>query len=329
MELKLEDPVRVRVSDLAVGHRRVEAVVAATARAGDELLDPVLDVKNAVGSLRCEALVGVVVAADDELGARVVEDLPEGVHVEDRPMDVARAEEWCVEDDGRTACGVLGEILLEPVDLRRVRQAAADEEIALRVEGDDVPRAEVVAVIALRRIAGRAVPVAEVPGGARRAVFVAADCRLCPRLMAAPCGVVALIKLRRGAVLVSKVSGRHHGARQAVEERSRGRVAGGVAPGDVAGHQERGVGLGIHLESLGGADADVVGLVRLRRLRRVRPCRKRLGEDREHAGRPDVAGHGLNREARRRRARVDPDRDLAQVRVRGSRRIRRSSGSRP
>src|SRR5687768_7977337 len=101
--------------------------MAATARAGDELLDPVLWVQNAIGSLWCEALVRVVVAANHEFGARLVEDPPEGVHVEDRPVDVARAEERRVEDHCRACRGVLRQILTKPIDLRRVRQAAADE----------------------------------------------------------------------------------------------------------------------------------------------------------------------------------------------------------
>src|SRR5437879_10611070 len=80
-----------------------------------------------------------------------------------------------------------GEIGAQPLLLRRARGL---RDVA--VKGDDVPVAQVVAVVALRRIARGRTEVAEIAGGPGRAVLVVAGDRPGARLVPAPGGGVAV-----------------------------------------------------------------------------------------------------------------------------------------
>ena len=89
-----------------------------------------------------------------------------------------------------------------------------------------MPRAEGVAVVALRGIARRSPKVAEVIGGGRaRLILLVAERREGPGLVAAPARAVAVLKVhqRRGRIHI--VAGREHGAGDRVEDRR-----GGLAP---------------------------------------------------------------------------------------------------
>src|SRR5438105_5399988 len=78
-----------------------------------------------------------------------------------------------------------GEIGAQPLLLRRARGL---REVAAK--GDDVPVAQVVAVVALRRIAGGRTEVAEIAGGPGRAVLAVGGGRPGARLVPAPGGGV-------------------------------------------------------------------------------------------------------------------------------------------
>ena len=156
MQRELEDAERVGVADFAVENRDNKWAMTFSAGADDEFADPVLGVGLAAGVLRSEALVVVVVAVEDERGVRGVQIIPERFRVGIPSIRAARAEERLVPVGGNASGGMSLQILLQPFFLRRA-DAAAARGPALAIEHHDVPRAQVVTVIAGLGIArGRA-----------------------------------------------------------------------------------------------------------------------------------------------------------------------------
>src|SRR5213596_3394060 len=86
------------------------------------------------------------------------------------------------------------------------------------VQGDDVPVAQVVAVVALGGIARRRAEVAEVAGGPGCVVLVVAGYRLGAGFVPAPGRVVAIGVVAARGVGVGVVPGHEHGARDGVEQ---------------------------------------------------------------------------------------------------------------
>src|SRR6185436_11591731 len=131
-----------------------------------------------------------------------------------------------------------GQVGLEPNLLDRAECGGHEARIA--VQHHDVPRAEVEAVVALGRIAGRGSEVVEVRDGrGARIVFTIADHRIRAGLVAAPGWVVTVLEVRGRAVWIRVVAEGEDGALHGVEYRRRGLVVGAVAPGDVAGQEQR------------------------------------------------------------------------------------------
>jgi hypothetical protein len=186
-----------------------------------------------IRSLGRKPLVGVVVAVDHDIGSVVVQDLVGGSHL-GRVAMVARAEERVVPVGESAFVGVGGEVLLEPAHHRRGSPASAHL-LAHRVEGDYVPVASVVGVVALLGIPSRGSEVVEVARSARRIVLVVAYARLGARFVASPGGVVAGLELSVRSGAVGVVAGREDGTTDAVEQLGRGLVGGGGAVGYVPG----------------------------------------------------------------------------------------------
>ena len=89
-----------------------------------------------------------------------------------RPLALAAAAEQRAVPVGKGARRrVGGEVLTQPQLLGRADAATADE-LALRVQRDHVPAADVVAVPALAAVAGEAAEIVEVAGRAARRVAV-------------------------------------------------------------------------------------------------------------------------------------------------------------
>src|SRR5439155_19142771 len=105
---------------------------------------------------------------------------------------------------------VPGEVAAEPALLRRAFLAPADLR-AVRVQGDQVPRADVEAVVAPSRRPGGLPEVASVAGGLRRPVLVVARCGLRYRFHATPGGRVGQEVLAVRAVLVLVVAESENG----------------------------------------------------------------------------------------------------------------------
>src|SRR5690349_15477799 len=118
-----------------------------------------------------------------------------------------------------------------------LRGRIADIDVA--VQRHDVPRPEIVAVVAFRRITGGGAEVGEVSGRVALVVFVIPRRWTRTILMAPPCGSVAFVEVIERSVGIRVVTGREDGARYLVEQRGRGSITDQPAPSDVAGADER------------------------------------------------------------------------------------------
>src|ERR1035437_4053128 len=102
-----------------------------------------------------------------------------------------------------------GEVFFQPLHLGRADSAAPDF-VAVRVEDDDLPTAQPVAVVAVGR-SGLAAEVGEVWSGIRAEVLVVPYCRAGPRLEHAPGGVVTIPEVASRSVSIGGVSHRRDG----------------------------------------------------------------------------------------------------------------------
>jgi hypothetical protein len=159
-----EDAEGVVPPDLAVGLRVAESAQVAAAGAHDELGHSFLGGGPSGVALWGEAFVAVLVSVEHDIDAGVLQDLPEvgdGLVV---AVLVAGGEPGPVERCERAACGVVGQVGGQPLALVAVGVAA--DVLALGVQDDNVPGADVEGVPAL---AARPGAIAEVvPVGVRR-----------------------------------------------------------------------------------------------------------------------------------------------------------------
>ncbi len=188
---------------------------------------------NAVGRLRGEALVVAVVGVEHQLGSGQIEVVPERLEGGGDARRTARVP-WRVPDGDRARPPRGREVGLEPLLLGRARGGGE-----LAVQHDHVPRrADVVAVVALRRVAGDGAVVAEVAGRARRVVVSFAGRRVCPPLVPPPRRAVAVAVVGGGAVWVCVVAQGEYGrvggrGRHPVDHRRRLLVVGAPANANV------------------------------------------------------------------------------------------------
>src|SRR6185437_6980934 len=148
---ELENAERVRVEDLTVRSLGNEALMLLSSGAHDELADAIRH-RLLIGVLRSEPLVIVVVPIQDDVGVGVVKVEPPGGEGVVVSME-ARREPRPVPVGERAEVRMRGEVVAQP-DLFGGTGAATADVRALGVEGDDVPGADVVAVVPLGRIAG-------------------------------------------------------------------------------------------------------------------------------------------------------------------------------
>ena len=112
-----------------------------------------------------------------------------------------------------TALRARGEVGLKPLLL-----SGAGAVRNVGVQDDDVPIAQVVAVIALGGVAGCRTEVAEIAGGAGSVVIVVARCRPGARFVPAPRRAVAVRVVGARAIGVGVVAQGEDGARDRVEQ---------------------------------------------------------------------------------------------------------------
>src|SRR2546425_11848854 len=185
VERQLEDAERVPVAHLTVRLRGTrDRVVVLAAGADDELA-------NAAGRVRCagrrlgrEALIVVVVPVEDDVCARVVEVLPDRLH-RDRVAVLPGAEARVMPVGERARRSMSRQVSAQPRLLPRARLAAAYSR-AVAVDDDDVPGAELVAVVPAVRRTGGCAEVREVAGGAGGEVLVVAGSGMSARKETTP-----------------------------------------------------------------------------------------------------------------------------------------------
>src|SRR5438132_9928599 len=209
--------------------------------------------------LRREALVVVLVGGDDDLGAGLVEVVPERCGVAPTPLDPGR-EHRIVPVREHALRGIRGQLGTQPGLLGRARTTTADGR-ALGVERNDVPPADVETVVTHSETPGGGTKVSEVPSCVPRRVTVrptgsdvvaVAGARMRDREVAPPAWAVRLLVGAVAATAVLRIAeGQNRGGHQA-REQIRGRLLvavggcavsavelrGGWIAGDVARSRE-------------------------------------------------------------------------------------------
>src|SRR5215217_4637691 len=157
VEGQLQDAEVVVLGDLAVGDQRIQSAgEEGTARADHELPNSSLPIHVPARAERREALVVVAVCHQGDLGVSVVERLPERLHA-CRTAVVPGAVARMVPIRQRAVGRMRSKIGPEPALLCRAGAAAAGHLAAVRVERDQMPAADVEAVIALAPGARRSI----------------------------------------------------------------------------------------------------------------------------------------------------------------------------
>ena len=239
---ELQDAERL-ISHLAVGRDTAESPAAQSPRADNEFADPKGGIERTSRRLGREPLVVARVRVEHQLGAGGVEIGPEGQGrgAFGRGAGVERGQMPVGE---RALLGVCGKVRFEPLLLRR-----PGGHRDLGVQRDDVPVAEVGAVVAARGVVGRGreLPqlsrevsqVARGPGGG--VIEVAGD-GVGPRQLASPVRIVAAGVIGRRSGGSGGVAGHDDVPRQGIEERGgRGAVCVGAGR-DIPGHEEHRLG---------------------------------------------------------------------------------------
>ena len=230
VERELQHARRAGITSLAVRPDSAERADFGAPGADDELADARHRIGDARGCLGREALVEGVVGVDDDVHAGGVQGLPQRAHCQ--VGVVFRVEEGMVPVRDGAPRRMGGEVGAQPLLLGR--PGSHGDRRAAAVQYHHVPGAEVVAVITLRRIAGRGAEVAEVPRRAGGLVVAVARRRLRARLVPAPARHVARAVLGDGAVVVGGVAEREHGPGDTVEKCRGGVVVRDATFGDVA-----------------------------------------------------------------------------------------------
>ena len=115
----------------------------------------------------------------------------------------------------RASLGVGGEVGLQPLPLRGIELGG--NRGGTGVQHDDVPGTELVAVVALRRIAGHFSEIVEIRLRSSGIVLVVAEGREGAGAMAAPARLVTPGEVVGASGRIGVIAERHHGARNAVE----------------------------------------------------------------------------------------------------------------
>ena len=154
-------------------------------------------------------------------------------------MRAAGTEKRLVKISQRAGHRMRCEIFSQPFALRGSRVASTCSD-TLAIQDYDVPRAELVAVIALARMASGLAEILEVKSGVGGMEFVIANCWT-GAIFHAPPGFVVAREIRGGPVRVSEIADSHHGAGNFVEQLcGRFRARKVPAIGDIAGSNQNG-----------------------------------------------------------------------------------------
>src|SRR5918995_2069898 len=183
------------------------------------------------------ALVTVGVAAEDHVGVPLVEDGPEAPHPLGAVVASAGGTQRVMKVGQRALRPVLAEVPAEPAPLARI--GAAGHLLAVAVEGDDVPAAALVGVVAPTGLPHPRPEVAEVGLRPWGVVVVVARRGLGTFLILAPRGTVAVAELCAGAVGVGIVAEGEDGSPRLAQQPRRVAVGSVVAAGYVSRADQR------------------------------------------------------------------------------------------
>lgn len=206
---QLQDAIGSVVADFAVGFGVAERGVAAPSSADNDFTDAVLGIGVTFRVLWGESLIGMFVASKNQIGVNFVQVLLEGTKLRMLGMfGKESAAEQRVMSIGKSAgIGMRGEVVLQPGFFGRPLPAAAQfPRPAIGIENDDVPCAEVIAVIPFSRVSGLLAPVTEVAGGGGTVVLMIARGRARARLEASPGRSITFLKFFVSAVLISQIA---------------------------------------------------------------------------------------------------------------------------
>src|SRR5579859_5717326 len=149
------------VAHLAVGlDGAIRRLVVIAASSDDEFPDA-LRIRLLLGILGGESFVDVIVAVKHQLNAKGVEVVPEGL--QRRMVEVSPGGKTGLMPEGeRAEITICCQITQEPLLLRASGTTAANTGlVAFAVESDDMPVAEIEAVIAPGRVAGTRTEIGE------------------------------------------------------------------------------------------------------------------------------------------------------------------------
>jgi hypothetical protein len=189
MQCQFEDAIRIRVADKTIGLGRVECIVILATGSHHKLLDAVR-VCRAAWVLQSKTFIVMIVTAQHDLSPGSVQIPPKGIVTGVTSM-FAGGEARVVPVRQRTHAGVSRQIGLQPLFLRRTGSTTTDL-TTVRIEGNQVPGADIIAIVAFGPVAGRRTEVIIVTARAGCQIFVVANGRVNEVFGASPAGVKRL-----------------------------------------------------------------------------------------------------------------------------------------
>src|SRR6266436_659434 len=207
--VKLQHAEGLPISHFAVRGGKAKQAVAAPARPSDNFADAVFRVGLSVRVLWREPLVGMFMPRQNKVGVRRVKVFPELLQfrMPRVALEESAAEQRMVTIGEYASVGVLREVLLQPGVLRRACVAAPQAPgAAIRIQHDDVPNAQIIAVVALTRRPGLRTPIAEIARCRRFHILVVSESRLYPVFEASPGWVIAIPEIFRTSFFVSQIA---------------------------------------------------------------------------------------------------------------------------
>lgn len=223
---QLQHAIRIRIPHFAVRDRKSKRIMASPARPHHKFPNPIHRIGMPIWILRREPLVRVLMPRQKQRRVRRVQIAP---HISQLWMHrVARknpaAEQWMVPIRNHAPIRMRGQILPQPLFLRRSLRAPAEiRRRAVRIQRYDVPGTQIVAVVAPRVWPRPRSPILKIGGRLLiHRIFVIPRRRPRPVFESSPRRVVAILKIRRATPLIRQIAEREHRTRYLLDQLRRG-----------------------------------------------------------------------------------------------------------
>ncbi len=192
--------------------------MAPPARAHHELTNTAPRIRHPIRILQGETLIVMPVTTEHDIRPSLVERHPE---IPQARFTTAGTEHWFMEDRQGTRPRIRSQVSLQPLSLRGSGTAAANLG-TIAVEDNDVPAANVIAVIPLAGITRCCTKVAEIAGSyRRRIVFIIADCGMGPGFMTTPGGFITVVIVSSRTIGIGIIPNGVHCAWDIIKQLSR------------------------------------------------------------------------------------------------------------